>query len=319
MQLWGKTVVGKQRFRCSSCHLTSIAHRPDSRQRAYQRLFIRWITTSVHLIDLAKQLRMSVRTLLRHFQPLWQCCPAPLTPEATIVGIVLDAVGIVPREQVALIVQNPIERRPVTWSFASQESVHTWLPLIHSLAVAGVKPRYAVCDGQRGLNTALLSVWPTILIQRCMIHVVRHARLLLTRRPQTQAGQVLFTLVKELLGIRTRRQQRRWLHRYRRWQTRYDHFLKERTDNPWSKRHWWYTHRKLRAARSLITHSLPYLFTFVRYPEIPRTSNHVEGGINSRIKDLLKIHRGLSPDRQRVLVAWYLKSRQIRKPTRNVY
>lgn len=319
MQRWGTTAAGKQRYRCGNCCSTSIVHRPDSRQRVYQRLFIRWITTSTYLTDMAKQVRVSVRTLLRCFQPLWQCCPAPLTPKTAIVGIVLDAVGIVPREQVALIIQDPIERRPVTWSFAPQESVHTWLPLLHSLASAGVQPAYAVCDGQRGLNTALVAVWPKLRIQRCVIHVVRQARLWLTQRPHTRAGQELLALVKELLHIRTRRQRRHWLRRYRRWLTKYDCFLKERTDNPWSKRHWWYTHRKLRAVRSLITHCLPYIFTFVRYPEIPRTSNHVEGGINSRVKDLLKIHRGLSPDKQRVLVAWYLYSRQVKKPTRNVY
>ena len=31
--------------------------------------------------------------------------------------------------------------------------------------------------------------------------------------------------------------------------------------------------------------ALPHLFTFVDYPHVPRTTNHVEGGVNSRLKE----------------------------------
>jgi hypothetical protein len=84
------------------------------------------------------------------------------------------------------------------------------------------------------------------------------------------------------------------------------------------KRTWWYTHRNLRAARSLIRNALPHLFTFVRYPQIPRTTNHVEGGINSRLKELIHRHRGLSQDRKQVLVAQHLAQKNRQKPPRNV-
>jgi hypothetical protein len=83
---------------------------------------------------------------------------------------------------------------------------------------------------------------------------------------------------------------------------------------------WWYTQRKLRAVRSLLKNSAPHLFTWILLPGVPRTTNHVEGGINSKLKDLFRIHRGIPAQKKIALTAWYLYHRQSeRKSTRNMY
>ena len=52
---------------------------------------------------------------------------------------------------------------------------------------------------------------------------------------------------------------------------------------------------------------------------IPRTTNYVEGGINSQLKEKLKLHRGLNQTHQQRLVDWYLYTRTSNpKPPRNV-
>jgi transposase InsO family protein len=74
---------------------------------------------------------------------------------------------------------------------------------------------------------------------------------------------------------------KRWLRAYRRWEQQHAVFLKERSygePKAGKKRSWWYTHRNIRAARSLLRNALPHLFTFVRYPHVPRTTNHVGVG-----------------------------------------
>ena len=182
-------------------------------------------------------------------------------------------------------------------------------------------PDVAVIDGQKGLLAAIPSLWPQTKIQRCLVHIERLARAKLTRQPKTSAGKGLLSLVQGLFTVRTKRQRRRWLRAYRRWERQHATFLKERSDGEPSagkKRRWWYTHRNIRAARSLIRNALPHLFTFVRYPQVPRTTNHVEGGINSRLKELVHRHRGLSPDRKQALVATFLTQRNTKKPPRNV-
>lgn len=87
--------------------------------------------------------------------------------------------------------------------------------------------------------------------------------------------------------------------------------MKEKTyyfgDN--GKKRWWYKHRTLRGMQSHINNALPHLFEYVRSPQIPRTTNFLEGGINARVKELLRRHRGLSLTKRLALVAYFLDSK----------
>lgn len=56
-------------------------------------------------------------------------------------------------------------------------------------------PKVVVCDGRRGLLQALKEVFPGATIQRCIIHIVRYARSLLTQKPRYEAGQELSQLI----------------------------------------------------------------------------------------------------------------------------
>lgn len=319
MQRWGKTSLGKQRYRCRQCNSTGIKRRPDSRLRMFQKMFVRWLTTSAHLGTIAQSNQVSVRTLNNHFCNFWKHLPKPVLTKENHNILVVDGVGVIKHLLVALIAQNPRTHIPVSWSFAKRECYESWHSFFLTLQCNGVTPKFVVCDGQRGLLKALFEVWPRVLIQRCLIHVVRQAKLWLTQNPRTNAGQGLRHIVCALLKVRTRRQKRRWLRSFRSWMKRYRLFLKERSVNPNNPKRWWYTHRKLRATRSLINNSLPDLFRFISDCSVPRTSNHVEGGINSRLKDLLRLHRGLKPRHQQVLAAWYLATKQGQKPTRNFH
>lgn len=193
----------------------------------------------------------------------------------------------------------------ISWLFAERESFASWVLFLERLPEHDV----AVIDGQKGLQAAIHYLWPLAKIQRCIVHIERLARIKLTRQPKTSAGKELLALVKRLFRVHTSKQRGRWLCVYHRWERRHADFLKERSYGEplmGRKRTWWYTHRNIRAARSLIRNALPHLFTFIDYPYVPRTTNHVEGGVNSRLKELVHRHRGLSQDRKQVLVAEYL-------------
>jgi transposase-like protein len=191
--------------------------------------------------------------------------------------------------------------------------------MFFGLKVHGVEPKVIVCDGQKGLIKAIHEVWPQTIIQRCLIHISRQAKAWLTQNPKAEAGQELRLIVKKLTDIETETEKIIWLKSFDDWQKKYDYFLKEKTRHPIMEKNWWYTHKKLRAIRSLLKNSLDNLFVYLNDPRVPKTSNDVEGGINSRIKDLLRIHRGLIPKHQQVLASWYLAKRQGQKPTRNFH
>jgi len=316
MSKWGRTAAGSVRWFCQVCKVSRTRTRRDNRERTRLSLFVRWLTSKASLADIAKQNAVSPRTLLRWFEPLWRHAPVPRIRTPVRV-LVLDATSVVPRECTLLIAGNNDRLEPVSWMPVVRECHESWSTFLLELARASVEPSVVVCDGQRGLLKAIREVWPRANIQRCLVHVIRQASGWLTQNPKTRAGLELFILVRHLSQIRTKRQKRKWIRSFKYWYRKHDRFLKERTYAVSGR--WWYTHRKLRGTRSLLRNAVPDLFRFVTDPSIPKTSNHVEGGINSRLKELFRCHRGFSPTKKLALASWYLALRQGQRPTRNVH
>jgi len=316
MQRWGYHPSGKQRWRCKDCVTSNVRSRKDNRHKKRLSLFVRWLTSKTALDELATQENVTVRTLERWFEPFWNTPPQPLIHITTRV-LVLDGTSVMKRVCMLLIGGDADTSRPVSWMDCSRECYDSWVVFLKDLSWHGVTPEVVVCDAQRGLLKAIREAWPHVKIQRCLIHVVRQACTWLTQNPQTKAGRELLVLVRELPYIQTKRQKRRWVRSFWRWYRRHESFLKERSHGP--SGHWWYTHRRLRGTRSLLKNALPDLFRFVTDPSIPKTSNHVEGGLNARLKELFRCHRGLSLQRKLILAAWYLALRQGQKPTLNVH
>lgn len=319
MQKWGKTASGKQRYFCPRCRISSIRKRNDSKILIDLGVFVSWITQTIGLERTAKRLRITTRGLTKRFQSFWELLPQPKKIIDNSSVLVVDGVSVVKHQLVALVIFDRLKHIPLFWSFTLRESYDSWVNIFGTMKVKGIYPAVIICDGQKGLIKAINEVWPKTIIQRCLIHISRQAKAWLTQNPKTPAGQELLVIVKALTKIETKQQKDLWLKSFHNWLKKYDDFLKERTCHTILEHRWWYTHKKLRGTRSLLKNSLENLFIYLDDPRVPKTSNDVEGGINSRIKDLLRIHRGLTPPHQQVLVAWYLAVRQGQKPTRKFY
>ena len=315
MQRWGVTAAGTKRYHCAACQITGVRKRPDNQLRYRRQLFLRWSMGKSTLTELAVSCGVTRQTLTTWFRPFWSDPPCAV-PRPNVRTLVLDGTSLEWRRATMLIAHDPAQSRPVGWGTVTYERYDTWLWFLTYLKRQCVSPAFVVCDGQRGMLAALRCIWPDVLIQRCVIHIHRQARLWLTQHPKTVAGQDLLLLVDQLLTVKTRHQKRRWTRSFQRWLKIHGRFL-ERSWNP-DITHWWYTHRRVRAVRSLLRNSLPDLFRYVSNPvDVPRTTNHVEGGLNSRIKELVRSHRGQHTSRKIVLASWYLSVRQAKKPTRN--
>lgn len=310
MQHWGKHPSGSIRWRCKACGKNAVRSRKDHREKKRRFLFVTWLTSKKTLDEVASLSGVTVKTICKWFEPLWSDPPKPRITRTTR-HLVLDATSVAPRECMLLIAGDSQTRRPVSWLPVQRESLDVWQRFLYRLMLDGIEPSVVICDGQRGLLRAIREVWPTTKIQRCLIHVIRQSSLWLTQNPKSRAGRNLLRLVGQLSGIRTRRQKRRWIHAFFSWSRKHECFLKERTYGPSGR--WWYTHRKLRGTKSLIQNALPDLFRYVSDPSVPRTSNHVEGGLNARLKELFRSHRGLSIARKLALASWYLALRQGQK------
>jgi hypothetical protein len=250
----------------------------------------------------------SARTFRR--KTAW-CWNVPSLAQAVLTGEVHHAVlidGIRIGGSVCLIARTTTH--VIAWRWVPYESCEYWTELL-SLIPA---PAYVVCDGQKGMLKAIQTVWPTTVVQRCRFHAWLNVKAKLTLRPETAAGQQLLSLTRALLHVHTRQQARTWKHSLKQWYHKHGSYVAEKTmtsDPGARQRRWRYTHARLRSAyRQLHTIQNDLLRSSYRpNPSLQRTTNHVEGGINSQLRTKLKLHRGMSYEHQMKLVEQYLYSR----------
>lgn len=251
---------------------------------------------------------MTRQTLHNWFVPFRQAevIPKKLCVENAV--LILDGYYVT-RFASVLIAQT--KTQVVTWHFTQAETSYTWSELLGKVPHI---PFAVVCDGQKGILKALKTYWPGVVIQRCQFHVIHYCCLLLTKHPETIAAQEFRFLVLKISHIKAKEHCGEWLMRYKAWYHTYHEFLQTRTyqDNttPTGRRKWHYTHGHLHAAHSHLKNALPNLFKYLLYPQIPNTSNHIEGGTNAKLQEYLHLHRGLTLFQQRQLIALLLRQKQ---------
>lgn len=307
MQKRGKTANGKQRWLCLACQKSGLRHRHDRTVFHRRKLFNAWITGNRSLTEVAQSLGLTRQTLERWFAVFWREPPPVLPPVPDLSNdvLIIDAVYLSGRFNAALIGRTP--ERPVHYSFALRESFLSWLEFGEGLRPFNT-PFAVVLDGQRGGVAAVKALWPDALVQRCLAHVTRRVKNKLTKKPKTLAGQELRALTNALFDVWTPKERDAWLKEFQAWEDRWLHLALAKTKglNKNGKLTWWYTHKNLRGGYIHLKNALPNLFTYIKHLTIPRTTNHVEGGINARLKELIYRHRGLKLHQKQTLVATFL-------------
>jgi hypothetical protein len=327
LQKRGMTAAGTQRWYCTKCAKSSCRARPDLARKLLLERFIKWLIGKESQAELAERhLKYTERTWRNKTAWCWSIVPSRRSstlPEHP--GIILMD-GTWTAGPVCLIARTL--GGVLSWRFAPWECSSEWKRLIFDLPV----PEVVVVDGQKGILRAIASCWPNARIQRCHFHVWMNMRSKLTLHPKSIAGHELLSLARTLLkGIHTLEHRDEWLHELHAFGVRYEKLLKERTYaygelNPATGyRKWWYTHRGLRSAYRQLIKLVEdrQLFTYLEVVVtdtntgkpvlIPRTTNHVEGGINSRLRDLMRLHRGLIVDHQIRQIDWYLHTRKTKQ------
>ena len=302
LQKRSKTAAGTQRWQCTNCQTSLTLSRPDLSRAFLFESFLAWLLGK----DSQTELVGSARTFRDQTAWCW-LVPVPvfLTGEVHH-AIVIDGIRIGGR--VCLIART--KHYVVAWLWVDRENSTNWSLLLRLLP----SPCYVVCDGQKGMLKALSICWPATIVQRCRFHVWLNTKTKLTLRPSSQAGQELLDLSQQLLHVRTRRQAKRWQRALKHCHRRHASFLTDRTvkDDPKPRtRTWRYTHARLRSAYYQLNKQAEDLLrsSYRPHRNLPSTTNHLEGGINSPIRTKLKLHRGMSNEHQMVLVNWYLYGR----------
>lgn len=304
----GKTKKGKARWYCKNCRSSGIKKRKDVSLRRWIKIIKKRFIEGLKLKKIAKEEGLHLRYIQNKCAEVlkkitFKFRKIILDPTKPLV---LDGTWIVFRKSMVLVAHDT--EKVLSWKFVTTENYDSWFSFLSDFEG---RPSGIVSDAQKGLLKAVFARFGNIPHQRCVAHVIRQSRIWLTLKPKTIAGIELLVIVKELAKVKTAEESEKWKKDYDLWLKKHYDFLKERSHFENSKR-WWYTHRRLRGIRSLLSNALPNLFVYINH-NIPNTTNHVEGGINSPLKFCFKEHRGLSFENKKALVNLFLNERSKRK------
>ncbi|WP_438286497.1 IS1249 family transposase [Glutamicibacter mishrai] len=307
----GKTPAGTQRWRCINCNASTSFKRPDTTERNVLVGFINWLL-SKH--SQAEHAATSARTFRRTTQWCWDVYPFLNQTGEVFDEIQVDGIYLRPGWCLLIAIADG---KVIGWQWCDHEKSEAWLELLKHFP----QPKVVVTDGGSGLLKALKTLWPGVEVQRCLVHIQRTVRTYLTKNPRTEAGRSLRQLSLQLTKIKDQEEAARWAAALANWQAQYQYLLDERTyakdwTGPWPRgisrsRKSWPTHERLIKAYNAMSKVLKrgHLFTFLKSEltglGISATTNMIEGAINSGIREMTRLHRGMPIEHRRRACEWF--------------
>ena len=197
-----------------------------------------------------------------------------------------------------MVFRDPHSRKNLYWQKLCTETIAEYQQAREHLENQGVRFKAIVIDGRPGIR----DLFSDIPVQMCHFHQKAIINRYLTRKPKLEAGKQLRGLVRTLCTTN----EKQFTEEFQQWYQQWQHFLKERTVSPETKR-WHYTHKRLRSAYRSLRNNLSYLFSYQRYPElnIPNTTNTLDG-LFAHLKDRVRVHRGIKSDLKNKIISSFL-------------
>lgn len=313
----GTTRDGKPRLRCRNCGTSRVIRRDDVRLRNELNGIIHLLTCKWTFSEYGKLSGVSRRTISRQ---LHDCIAKlevkPPEPTGEVYNcLIVDATWL--SHGAVAIARTP--RYVQQWEFIDgSEGIKLWLALFRKIP----RPDCIVCDGHKGLIAAAKRTYGNdVMLQRCIFHLCHTLHSYLPMTARHPAATELRDYYKQVNYVRTKGQARQFEEHFYELYDKYRDYIDEHTmmTTPSNQVMPDYIHRKTHAAYALLDNLIKdkQLFNYIDHPElnIPNTTNLLEGGVNSRIAELLKCHRGLSIVGQRWVINLYLWTRtEFKKP-----
>ena len=279
------------------------------REKEYEYLWNEFVFAKQTLRELSQTFSYTKKQLQRIFEEI-QILEKIHKPRS--IHLIVDATYFGTKEigmWGVLVFRDWTSKENLWWRFIDEEKIYYYQEGKEYLLSLGYTIVSVTCDGFSGLPQLFFP----IPVQFCHFHQAQIVRRYTTLNPKIIAGHELLDLVKSL----TITSEKIFEHRLNIFIDKYRSFLNEKTTNSLTGESF-FTHPRLRSAvRSLQLH-LYMLFTFERYPtlDIPTTTNSLESHF-SHIKDVVRIHRGLSVAlKQKMIHTILLNSSIVLKPER---
>lgn len=298
---WGKQ-NSKQRFKCKNCGIFFTQNRPEQKIKNRFIWFKKWVLERQTYKTLTRDSGYSKDTLQRAFYTILEQSPRLKIIKRSRVNLRMDATYFTQFCLVAY--QDDLDGYTQLIRFTGGEHYQEIREDLENLIRLGVQLESITTDGHKSVLKAIKKSVPDILIQRCLVHIQRMCLIWLTRYPKHCSGQELRKLVLMLLKIKTENDKLYWTNELNLWYQRHKDYLSERTYNEATERYW-YKHKLIRRSYFTIKRALPNMFHYLQNPNIPNTTNGIEGYF-SHLKNHLDLHRGLTLNNRVNFIKWYI-------------
>jgi hypothetical protein len=290
---FGKTSTNQQRWYCLECHRTFIWKLPSTHHLQW---FKKWIVEGYSVRQLSSISKLSRATLKRCIKYWLEHPPQSTYSLSNVRHIICDGTFLEHRTGIYA-VMNADTKRLVYAGYDIPEGARV-LPMVYrSLASAGLSPTSVTVDGNPQQIKYLRQVWPTIILQRCVVHVQRQGLSWCRRNPKRTDVKHLRKIFLRICSVRTFAEVREFIADVTAWEDRFGPAIVQSSDRGW-------VFSDLLRARSMLLKALPDLFHYVMNSRIPSSTNTLESYF-SRLKEHYRHHRGLAVHHRDAYFTWY--------------
>jgi hypothetical protein len=299
---WG-TRNGKQRYRCNDCAASFVTFNAVTKANNEFVWFKKWVIERQVYKYLKRDSKKSQSTIQRLFKHYLLSAPLVAIRSKTKVHLLID--GSYFANGLCLILYYDHDIRYVQlYRETNQEKYKEIREDLENLKRLGVDVYSVTCDGHRAILKAIRKVFPDAHLQRCLVHIKRQTRNYLSSEPKLHQAQSLLKISNQITHIKTQEQCGLWLLELYQWYELNADFVNQQSRNQVTQR-FWYTHKNLHAATSLLLKALPDMFHYLDDVQIPYTTNRLENYF-SHLKEKLTLHRGLRFEAKKNFIKWYL-------------
>jgi transposase-like protein len=192
---------------------------------------------------------------------------------------------------------NAESKRLIYAAYAIPEGARALSSVYRSLADAGLSPISVTVDGNPQQIKYLRLAWPSIILQRCIVHVQRQGLSWCRRKPKRTDAKHLREIFLRIGTVKKIVEAQQIIADIVAWEHRYGATIDQSSDRGW-------VFSDLLRARSMLLKAVPDLFHYVHDPRIPCSTNTLESYF-SRLKEHYRHHRGLAIHHRDAYFKWY--------------
>lgn len=258
--------------------------------------FKRWITEGYTIRQLVRQSGHSRATISRIIHYWLEHPPERAVSNRQSKYLIFDGTFL-QRRKGMYVVMDGQTHDVVYGAYGISEGPRDLLKFCQILKAQGIEPKSATIDGNPHIFHVLQLVWPSILIQRCLVHIQRQGLSWCRRHPKRTDAKSLRKILLTVLDIRSQYQRDEFEEAFDKWNERYGLKISLTSGHGWVA-------SDLQRARSMLMKAMPFMFAFLADSNIPRSTNAIEGYF-SRLKHRYRQHRGLTKRNRANFFHWY--------------